>query len=105
MSAEHGRYIPCYQFGHPRRLAYLPNARSQIPSIQTRVMLNGRLLLDSDDDDELPSPSQLVRKNPVAMASQTLLRVKVRMPKVADDDIDELGSAGRSSCKERFHTI
>ena len=52
---------------------------------------------DSVDEDELPSPSELVRRKPGIKASQTLSRVEVRVPKVADDDIVESGSAGRSS--------
>ncbi len=55
------------------------------------------VLPDFDDEDELQSPSELVRRRPAIQASQTLSRVEVRVPMVADADIVESGSAGTSS--------
>ena len=51
---------------------------------------------DSDNEDELPSPSALVRRKPAIKASQTSSSARARVPKLVEDDIVESGSAGRS---------
>ena len=52
---------------------------------------------DSESEDELPSPSEFVRRKPDIKASQTLSRVQVGIPKAAEDNVIKSGSAGKLS--------
>ena len=52
---------------------------------------------DFESEDELPSPSEFVRRKLDIKASQTLLRVQVGIPKAAKDDVIKSGSAGKLS--------
>ena len=50
---------------------------------------------NSESEDELPSPSEFVRRKPDMKVSQTSTEVEVRVPKAADNDVVNPGSAGK----------
>ena len=83
-------------------LAWVPRKAYQPPRCLTldfsKMKENGVELAtspDFDSDDELPSPSEFVRRKPDTKAARALPLVEVRAPNAADDHVFRSGSAGR----------